>query len=475
MPSTISSRARAVLLVVGPLVFVALRLAPTPSALADDEWRLVATLAWMVLWWVTEAIPIFATALLPLILFPLLGIADESDIASSYGNPVIALFLGGLLLGAAIESSGLHKRLASMIVTRVGNHPHRQVAGFMAAGAFLSMWVSNTATAVMLFPIALSVIHNAEYEMEEEAYLRYGRALLLGLAWGCSIGGMATLIGSPPNGLLAGFVATRDHLEVSFANWMVVGLALNALLLPLAWFYLTRVAFHLERCPDNPVRGEGVAGTRWTRSEKMAGGATLWAALAWILRGPFEQLSGFEYTDTAVALVAGLSLFVLPGDKGPVLSWSRASQIPWGILLLFGGGLGLAHGFQATGLAETLGGLFSALNHWPSWAISLAVVFTVVMLTEVTSNTATAATLLPIVAAAARGWPGEPITYLLPLTFAASAAFMLPVATPPSAVVFGWDRLRIKDMARAGMIMNVLATLAIVVVCETLGRAVFAR
>lgn len=466
-------RPRTIAIPLGPILFFVLAALPSPGMLSGDEWRLIAVLSWMVLWWVAEAVPIFVTALLPLILFPLLGIASEADISSSYGNPIIALFLGGLLLGAAIEASGLHKRLASAIVTRVGGHPDRQVAGFMAAGAFLSMWVSNTATAVMLFPIALSVIHNAEYEMEEEAYLRYGRALLLGLAWGCSIGGMATLIGSPPNGLLAGFVATRDHLEVSFADWMIVGLTLNVILLPLAWFYLTRVAFHLERCPDNPVREDVSAGAPWSRSEKMAATVTLLAAAGWILRGSMDQLFGISYSDTTVALVAGLSLFILPGEKGPVLTWSRAAQIPWGILILFGGGLALAHGFTVTGLAETLGGMFSALNSWPSWAISLVVVFTVVMLTEVTSNTATAATLLPVVAAAAVGWPGEPIMYLLPLTFAASAAFMLPVATPPSAVVFGWDRLRIKDMARAGVVMNLIATVVIVAVCETVGRLVF--
>lgn len=457
----------------GPALFALLLNLPAPELFSAAEWRLVATLAWVILWWVTEAIPIFITATLPLVLFPTLSISTESDVASAYGNPVIGLFLGGLLLGAAIEESGLHRRLAAAIVSRVGGKPARQVAGFMAAGAFLSMWVSNTATAVMLFPVALSVVRNAAYEMSEDANLRFGRSLMLSLAWGCSIGGMATLIGSPPNGLLAGFVSARDHLEVSFAQWMIVGLTLNALLLPMAWYYLTRVAFDLRECPEIPVASADSLHGRWSRSEKMAALVAVLAALLWLVRAPLSRVLPFDFSDTTVALAAATLLFILPGDEGPVLNWERAAKIPWGILMLFGGGLALAQGFGDTGLAETLGGLFGALNSWPSWAISLVIVFVVVMLTEVTSNTATAATLLPIVAAAAVGWPGSTMTYLLPLTFAASAAFMLPVATPPSAVVFGWKGLQIKDMARAGLVMNVIATLVIVIVCETVGRAVF--
>lgn len=424
--------------------------------------RTAAVAVLMAAWWMTEAIPLAATALLPILLFPLLGVLDIRAATAPYASHIIFLFLGGFLLGLAMQKCGLHRRIALKIVTLAGTGPRRMIGGFMLASALLSMWISNTATVVMLLPVAVSTLAMLE-ESEGHTDPQLAVALLLGVAYAASIGGLGTLLGSPPNLVLANFASRELGTNVGMLDWMLIGLPTVALLLPAAWWLLTHRLFHLPaKLPGNPG---GVISTALqelgpaSKSEKRVALVFLLAALLWVFRQPLMQLPGLAgLSDAGIAIGAALSLFLLHGEKDePLLDWATAEKTPWGILLLFGGGLSLAAGISASGLDEDIAASMNVLAGVPAWLVIVSVALLVIFVTELSSNTATANTFIPILAAVAAGLSLAPLPIAMTAAMAASCAFMLPVATPPNAVVFGSGRIPLGEMLRAGIWLNLLA------------------
>lgn len=453
-------------LVAGPLLAFAIWLFDAPAGMDAMAWRMLGATLWMVVWWLTEALPIAATALLPLVLLPLLGIRGAAETASSYANPLIFLFLGGFLLSAALQQVGLHRRIALGIIAVVGRSPGRIVLGFMLATAFLSMWISNTATAILMYAVALSVIGVVARQDDGAGVERnFGVVLMLAVAYSASIGGVGTLIGTPPNAMLASFLAGSHGIEIGFAQWLLLGLPVVGVMLPAAWLLLTRVLFPvtLETTPGAAAAlgDETRALGRMRPAERLVAAVFVLTATGWILRVPLARLTGLPLDDTMIAIAAALVLFALPvpGGDGPVLRWEAARDVPWGILILFGGGLALAGGFDASGLAAWIGEAVSGLTLAPTLLV-LAVLAAVVFLTEITSNTASTATLLPIMAAVALGLGMDAMALTLPVALGASMAFMMPVATPPNAIVFAYPQMELRDMLRAGLLLNLVAIAA---------------
>lgn len=465
------------------LVVLALTLTlPAPEGMAPEAWRAAGVGLLMASWWMTEALPIAATSLVPLALFPLVGVAPIQDAATPYANPIIFLFLGGFLLAKGLERWALHRRIALAVIAAVGTEPRRIVLGFMLAAALLSMGISNTATAVMMLPIALSVVNLARRDdvgSEAEDHT-FALVLMLGVAYACSIGGLGTLIGTPTNAFLAAFVQETYGVEVSFAGWLVLGVPLVLLGLAVVYGLLTRVIF--------PVRLPGVPGGQaFIQQQREAlgpiSGPEVRVALVfggvsvlWMVR-PLLQSVVPGASDAGLAMFGALALFALPASSKEVpgarlLDWETARTLPWGILLLFGGGLSLAGAISSTGLATWIGEALSVFAGLPTWALVGIVVAVIVVLTELTSNTATAAAFLPVLAALAATTGLAPSLLLVPATVAASCAFMLPVATPANAIAYGSGHVTIGEMVRAGLWLNlafaVLVTLLAVLAVPTL-------
>lgn len=451
-------------LISGPLVAIAILFIPAPEAMPITAWRMVGITCWMVIWWLSEAVPIPATALLPLVLMPLMGVQEMKPTAANYAHPLIFLFLGGFLLAAAMQRAGLHRRIALHIVTAVGTTPSRIVLGFMLATAFLSMWISNTATTIMMFAVGLSVIDLVSERTDDRRVVRnFGVALMLAIAYSASIGGVGTLIGTPPNALLASFLQSNYDVEISFAGWMMLGVPIVLVMLPLTWLMLTRVLFPAKAIaiddPKGVVEKQLAALGDMSRAERLVGAVFLGAAACWIFRKPLVSLTGLPLNDSMIAIAAALLLFAIPisRQRGEfALDWSAAKDLPWGILLLFGGGLALAGGFSATGLAEWIGNSVAGLDV-SKLVLVLIVIVAIVYLTEITSNTASTATFLPILGAVALGLSFAPAVLAVPVALGASMAFMMPVATPPNAIVFAYEELTLGDMVRAGMVLNLIA------------------
>jgi solute carrier family 13 (sodium-dependent dicarboxylate transporter), member 2/3/5 len=462
-------------LLLGPALGVLILLLPPPSGLDPMGWRTAAVTVLMAVWWMTEAIPIPATALLPLALFPVLGILPMSAASAPYANPLIFLFLGGFLLALAMERWNLHRRIALGIMDQVGTGPRNLVLGFMVATAFLSMWISNTATAAMMFPLGVAVATLLRPTgVHPPAPL--GTALMLGIAYGASIGGVATLIGTPPNAIFAAAAAEILGQPIGFLQWMTIGVPLALVFLPMAWILLVRVlhplparAMHGGDAIDDLLANERGALGPMGRGERSVAVIFCLTALAWIFREPKTvgtlRIPGLEdvvpgVSDAGIAILAGVILFVLPvrfrtGEF--VLDWETGRRVPWGVLLLFGGGLSLARAMESSGLADWIGGGVLGLAALPPWVLIMGVATVFVLLTEVTSNTATATMAMPILAGIAAGLNVEPATLMATAALATSMAFMLPVATPPNAIVFASDDVTIPLMARAGLWMNLLS------------------
>lgn len=417
----------------------------------------------MAIWWMTEAIPIFVTALLPAIVLPLTGVQDFFATTAVYGHPLIFLALGGFVLALALERWDLHRRFAAFILGIVGNGPRRLVGGFMIVSAVLSMWISNTAAAVIMLPIALSVIGAAD--QTADFLPRFRICLLLGTAYACSIGGMGTLIGTGTNVYLASFVQSELDRDLSFAAWMRLGVPLVLVVLPLAWLLLTRVIFRLPAVAGTDPRHVLPEQGLWSAGEKRTFAVFCLAVVGWVGAPLWVKLPFLgNLSDPSVAMLCMLLLFLIPdgrGEGGALMDWDTAVKLPWGVLLLFGGGLALAGAIDDNGIGAALA-LFSAkLQGVPP---ALVVVFAVVLmtfLTELTSNLASTATLVPVFAAMAPGMGIDPLAIIIPTALAASCAFMLPAATPPNSIVFGSGMLRIPDMVRAGIWINALGIVVI--------------
>ncbi len=457
---------RRLALVLGPLMALVVG---TLTQLAGLPYPAVATAAVTALcatWWVTEPIPIPATSLIPFAAFPMLGVLTHSQVATAYGHTLILLLLGGFILSTAMARSGAHRRLAFLMLQLVGTRGRKQVVlGFMLAAGLLSMWISNTATTLMLLPVALAVL-----EQDEGDALQV--PLLLGLAYGASIGGLGTPVGTPPNVIFMSIYQEQTQTVVGFAQWMKVGVPAVLLLLPVAWLWLTRGlargnAFTL------PMLGA------WRPAEKRVLWVFTLTALAWVTRsepfGGWSGLLGIEGAgDSTVALLAVIAMFLIPdGEDGQLLDWKTANTIPWGLLILFGGGIAIARAFGASGLSEALGEALSGLAGWPVIGMTLALCLVVTFLTEVTSNTATTTLLMPILAAAGIGAAINPALFMVPAALSASCAFMLPVATAPNAIVFGTDKVTVKRMAREGFGLNLAGAALITLVVVLLVPRVF--
>lgn len=466
----------------GIALFFGMLALPAPEGMSPAAWRTAAIALLMVFWWVTEAVPVAMTALLPLVLFPLLGIAAVEGVARPYGDSIIFLFLGGLLLGLAMQKWDLHRRIALRIVSWVGTRPANLVLGFMAATAFISMWVSNTATAAMMLPVSLSLAALLVGDPAPGRGVSRGRtdfalALMLGVAFAASIGGMATLVGTPPNALLAGFMAQHYHVAIGFAEWMAVGVPVASLLLLGAWVILTRIVFRVpsEAPAGLPERlAAEVAGLApMTPPEKRVGLIFLAAAAAWLFRPMLvDYVPGLS--DATIAVAAGLLLFLVPSGRGGFLmDWATASRLPWEVLVLFGGGLSLAAGITATGLSSWMGDALTALDTLPKVVLVLGMILAAVAFTEVASNTATAAAFLPVVASVSDGLELNPFMLTVPVVLAASCGFMMPVSTPPNALFYGSGYFTVAQMARAGFLIDVSGTALILAAAYTLIPLVF--
>ncbi len=471
-------------LLLGPAVALTVLLSPPPGDLSPEAWRAAAMGLLMAIWWATEAVPIAVTALLPLVFFPMLGIANISETAAPFANKNIYLFLGGFIIAFGMQRWDLHRRIALNVLQFVGGNGRSLVGGFMLASGLLSMWVMNTSTTMMLLPIGVSiigVIHANVEGLTEEDKVNFQCALLLGIAYAASIGGMATLVGTAPNAMMAAFVAENYQKEIDFARWMMVGLPLSLVMLPLAWVTLTRFVFPLNFETSN----QGKAKLREMRDEMGAISVPeirvalifVCVALAWITRPLLSQIEGLsQINDSTIAIAGAIALFVIPAGQGKgdaLLDWGDLEKLPWGILLLFGGGLTLAAAVSSTGLALWIGTSLNLLGTLPLIVLVAVAAALIIFLTELTSNIATTATFLPVVAAVAIEAGIDPILLTVPVTFAASCAFMLPVATPPNAIVFGSGMLRIPQMMRAGFALNLVGILIVSTAAILLAPRVF--
>ena len=460
-PASGFTTGKLVALVLGPLLGVAIWVALWGAGLAVEAAWCGAITGWCAVWWIAEPIPIPATSIIPFAAFPLTNVLSHKEVAGAYGHSLILLLLGGFILSTAMEKAGAHRRLALIMVGAFGWAGGRGlVLGFMVASAFLSMWISNTATTLMLLPIALAVVSQADKKL--------ATPLLLGVAYAASIGGIGTPVGTPPNVIFMGVYAERVGKEIAFIDWMLIGVPVVLVLLPLTWLWVTRKLSFKSGSVELPVQGD------WRFEEVLVLIVFLLTAVAWVTRaapfGGWSALFGLTGVgDATVALAAVVIMFLLPNGRGSqLLDWKTAARIPWGLLILFGGGLAIAKAFGETGLSAALGDVLSGLAAWPVIAMILVLCLAVTFLTEITSNTATTALLMPVLAAAGIAAGIDPALLMIPAAISASCAFMLPVATAPNAIVFGTDRFTVATMAREGFVLNLLGAGTITLICWAL-------
>ena len=437
----------------------------------------------MAIWWATEAVPVAVTALLPLACFPMLGVTDFKTAALPYANPNIYLFMGGFILALGIESSGLHKRLALKMLIAVGNSGAKLIGGFMLVSAIISMWVMNTSTTLMLLPIGLAVCASVAETIPNFSQTdrrNFEISLLLGIAYAASIGGMSTLVGTAPNIIFVGFMQETYGLEISFTDWMKLGVPIATFMLYSSWYAITKVvypvnfiaSFETKLQLQNMLNDLGPL----SKDEKKVLIIFSLAASAWMFRTLLDNYVPFSgLTDAGIAIIAALSFFLIPSEnkQTDLLTWEQANKLPWGLLVLFGGGLSLAASIGSSGLGGWIGQGLTVLENVPSIILILAVATMIIFLTEITSNVATTSTFLPVVGAVAVALGIAPISLTIPVVLAASCAFMLPVATPPNAIVFGSGKLTIPDMIRAGFALNIIGIFLVTLFAFYLAPMIF--
>jgi sodium-dependent dicarboxylate transporter 2/3/5 len=449
----------------GPLLFALIQFLPFDliSSKGDD---VIAVALWMVIWWITETVSISVTALLPLVLFPLLKVLPIADVGSNYGSPIIFLFFGGFVLALALEKVALHKRIALTIIKFTGTSPNRVILGFMIATAFLSMWISNTASTVVMLPIAISVIklliNDADGFTKQDK--NFALSIMLGIAFSANAGGIATVIGTPPNSVLIGLLENEYNIEVSFLKWMVFGLPFSIILITIIyltlvkWFFPTKgIQFgtsgdiiHTELLNLGPI----------TPKEKRVLLIFALAVFLWIFRTLINKLiPGLALSDTIISMIAAISLFAIPFSirrNDYIIRWNDTRNLPWGILILFGGGLALAKGMSASGIVDVVATVIASSNISIIVTVSLLIILMLFM-TELMSNVALVAVLAPVVAGIAIGLEIPLLYVLIPVTIASSCAFMLPMATPPNAIVFASGYIKVHQMARVGVVLNLIS------------------
>ena len=472
-------------LLLGPIVFLIILMLPVPAPLEANAWRAIAMGAFMLVWWITEAVPLPVTALLPMVLLPILGISPIKVATAPYANPIVFLFMGGFMIAIAMERWNLHRRIALNIVRITGTNANRIVLGFLLATGALSMWISNTATTVMMLPIASSVIDLLTQGDQPNNYSpkqvrNFALTLLLGIAYAANVGGTATIIGTPPTVVFVGFMKDTYDIDVSFAKWMLLGFPFAVIMIGVIYWVLVKLLYpngmgkfeHAQQLIKDELKALG----KLSKGEKRILIIFLSTAVAWIVRQPLDNLfPDITISDTLIAITATIVLFIVPVDyeKGQyVLDWKDTERLPWGILLLFGGGLSLAAALQQTGLIGLIGEQFEAVAATTFW-ILLGLTAVSLFLTEVMSNLALVVVFLPVVGGIAVGLDIPPILYCIPVTLAASCAFMLPMSTPPNAIVFASGHLRIPEMMKAGIVLNTIVIILIALMAKFILPLVF--
>jgi len=464
------------------LIFLLINLSFTPKEIDIVAWRTLGVALLMATWWLTEAIPLPATSMAPIVLFPMLGINSIKETALNYAHPIIFLFMGGFILGLAMQHTGLHKRIAFLIISRFRTGPKALILGFMVATALLSMWISNTATTIMMLPIAISII--TVICKDNRSDNNFAISLVLSIAFAATIGGIATLIGTPPNAVMAGMLSSIYNYQISFLDWLIIGLPTSCLLLPVAWFILTTICFPTNDIkqinPELILKKKRELG-KISLDEIMVCSvfiitAILWISRRWISNLLENTLPTGAINDSNIAIGAAIILFILPSfrsGRDRLINWEVAKNIPWGVLILIGGGLTLAAAISSSGLAAWIGSITGNLNNTSIIIIIIISVISIIILTELTSNTATASTFIPILGATALGLGENPLILIIPATLAASCAFMMPVATPPNAIAYASGYLSMKHMIRAGIWLNSISFIIILLIIAIILGPVF--
>ena len=467
----------------GLLVFIVMQILPAPEGLSSEGWSVAAIVSLMAIWWATEAIPVAVTALLPLALFPLIGIVSFKEAAIPYANPNIYLFLGGFMLALAIERSGLHKRMALHMIIAAGSSGPKLIAGFMTIAALISMFVMNTSTTLMLLPIGLavcSVVSNTIPGLTEKEITYFDTSLMLGIAYAATIGGMSTLVGTAPNIVFSAFMQDTYGIEISMIDWMTLGVPLAIVMLYSAWIVLTKYVFPTSFITSNETKLylKNMLNEQGPLSKDEIKISIIFGltAIAWMLRTVLDNYQMFSgLTDAGIAIISAILLFMIPStsNKGELLNWSDSDKLPWGLLILFGGGLSIAAQINSSGLGIWIGEGLSVLSTVPPIFLILAVAALIIFLTEVTSNVATTSTFLPVFGAVAVGIGVLPVSLTVPVCLAASCAFMLPVATPPNAIVYGSGKFTIATMMKAGFALNIIGIVVVTLFAYYLAPLIF--
>ena len=466
---------------IGVFLFLAIIMLPSPAGLTGSAWLVAAVAMLMVTWWATEAIPIPVTSLLPIALFPILGVTSIETAALPYANKNIYLFLGGFLIALSIERSGLHKRLALIMIKKLGSDGPKLIGGFMLVSALISMWVMNTSTTLMLLPIGLaicSVVAKTVPNMSEKDKNNFDKALLLSIAYAATIGGMSTLVGTAPNIVFSSFMQEVYGLEIRMSDWMKLGVPVAICMLTLAWIILTKVVYPVNFVSSNETKNTLTKMLTdmgpMSKDEFRVGIIFFIAAGLWMFRSLIDNYV-IGLTDAGIAILVAISLFIIPssGRNGELLSWKQSSKLPWGLLLLFGGGLSLGVQINDSGLGLWIGQSLVSLKTVPLIILVMAVAALIIFLTEVTSNVATTSTFLPVFGAVAVAVGVAPEVLTVPVVLAASCAFMLPVATPPNAIVYGANKFKIIDMMRAGFFINIAGIFVVTVFAYYFAKVIF--
>jgi len=471
-------------LILGPILFLLFYFSALGSTV-PEMFLVLGVAAWMVCWWITEAVPIPATSLLPIILFPLLGIFDIVAATAPYADPVVFLFMGGFIIALAMEHNKLHLRIALKLITLTGSKPNGIILGFYIATFVLSMWISNTATAVMMLPVALSIINLFKIQNplleQDKGYKNFALTLMLGIAYAANIGGVVTIIGTPPNVVMVGMMRQFLDFEVDFNTWLLIGIPLGMLMLGIMYGLLVFILYPNRMSPiagsDRLIQSQLKELGPMGKAEVRVSLIVLATAMSWILRSPINTLIGSPVlNDTLIAMMGGVLMFIVPAgqkDQKVLIGWQQMDRMPWGILLLFGGGLCLAKAMEVSGIVLEVGTFVSSFEDIPEWALILMLTLISLFLTELMSNVALTTIFIPVVIGIASGMGIPALILVIPVTLAASFAFMLPIATPPNAILFSSGLIKMKDMIKAGIWLNLIATLIILLFAMTVIKWIY--
>lgn len=464
-------------LITGPLLFTIFMFFQPEGVLNENAWKVIGAALWMVVWWITEAAPIPVTALLPIILFPLTGVFTIDEATAPYANKIIFLFMGGFMLGLGMERHNLHKRIALTLIKKTGTNPNGIILGFMLTTAFISMWISNTATAVMMLPIALSITQLLDIdENASQGKRRFALGLMLGIAYSANIGGTATIIGTPPNVAWVGFMNDMLGFEVTFAKYLIIGLPICIIMLVVTYLMITKVMYPSKlkslsesaQVIDDQLKALG----KISKPEKYVAIIFVGTALTWILRGSINNwLDTNLLNDSIIAITGGTLMFITPvklRENQFLMEWEYTRKLPWGILLLFGGGLTLAKAMEKSAIVEFVGESIAGSGDINLLLLTAGLTAFMLFMTEIMSNVALAVIFVPVVIGISQSLGVNAMYLTIPVTLAASYAFMMPISTPPNAIVFSSGMIRMKDMIRAGILLNIIAIILLVILSKTL-------